>query len=225
MSTNTELNQAITKLILGSISQQLPGLLIGKMGTLSVITTYAHYYNRLEFDNVSDVLFDYIANQSASMSNVDFANGLTGIAWGIEYLVQNGFMPGSGDMICGHLDAVIMQYDVKRVKDYSLDTGLLGIWHYVQARMKGNLLNNLPMPFDKDYLRDWVQVIRDSSGRLQFDNVNISESGDILPSLAYQMNLSRFTHAQISDNSNNLSLLNGLAGYIIKKIYDTLNIY
>jgi hypothetical protein len=52
--------------------------------------------------------------------------GLTGIGWGIEYLIQNGSVKGESVEICEEIDYRIMETDPKRITDFSLETGFEG---------------------------------------------------------------------------------------------------
>ena len=68
---------------------------------------------------------------------LDFANGLTGIGWGVEYLIQKGFQKGVGVEICEAIDAKLMAVNLRRVHDLSLETGIEGWLHYIMAHAQG----------------------------------------------------------------------------------------
>ena len=90
----------------------------------------------------------------------DFATGLSGIAWGIEYLVQNGYEDCNTNIVCRDIDWKISQLSIVRMDDLSLDTGLEGILHYVLARAKGALAQNSKLPFNPDFLFEIRQVLK-----------------------------------------------------------------
>lgn len=54
---------------------------------------------------------------------VDFCSGLSGVGWGVEYLIQNKFVDADSDELLEDIDAKIMEWDVRRIKNgiYTLD--------------------------------------------------------------------------------------------------------
>lgn len=89
-----------------------------------------------------------------------FASGLSGIGWGVEYLIQNGFVEGEGVEICEEIDQKIMKTDPRRIVDMSLDTGFEGILHYVVYHLQGAFKQNIRLPFDERYLSDLYAVCK-----------------------------------------------------------------
>ena len=105
------------------------GLLDGKMGIALVLAHYARCSRKKKIEHAADFLVENVMNQLTTTVSIDFANGLSGIGWGIEYLIQNNYMKGCGADILQDLDERIMQVDVTRIKDWSLEKGLLGIFN------------------------------------------------------------------------------------------------
>lgn len=54
---------------------------------------------------------------------------------GVEYLVRYGFVEDAGNEERNKIDKKVMEYDVRRLDDYSLATGLEGIAWYVLLRL------------------------------------------------------------------------------------------
>ena len=113
------------------------GLLDGKMGIALVLAHYARCRGKKKLEHAADFLVESVMNQLTKTVSIDFANGLSGIGWGIEYLIQNNYMKGCGADILQNIDERIMQFDVTRFKDWSLEKGLLGILHYVLYHLQG----------------------------------------------------------------------------------------
>lgn len=137
------------------------GLLDGKMGIALVLAHYARYSRKKEIEHAADFLVENVMNQLTTTVSIDFANGLSGIGWGIEYLIQNNYMKGCGADILQDLDERIMQVDVTRIKDWSLEKGLLGILHYVLYHLQGANKSELRV-FDKPYLASWLSILKDN---------------------------------------------------------------
>lgn len=114
-----------------------------------------------EYRTCSRFLVDSVMDQLTTTVSIDFANGLSGIGWGIEYLIQNNYMKGCGADILQNLDERIMQFDVTRFKDWSLEKGLLGILHYVLYHLQGANKSGSSV-FDDSYLDSWKSVLEDS---------------------------------------------------------------
>lgn len=136
------------------------GLYHGKMGVVLFFAHYGRYTNNSLYDDFSGELLKEICADLHIGLPIDFENGLCGIGWSIEYLVQNEFLEGDSDEILYEIDQRIMEYDLKRLKDRSLETGLKGILTYIQKRLLSKPLNEERTIFDKQYLSDFNLVKR-----------------------------------------------------------------
>lgn len=58
---------------------------------------------------------------------------------GVEYLVRYGFVEDAGNEERNKIDKKVMEYDVRRLDDYSLATGLEGIAWYVLLRLSSGI--------------------------------------------------------------------------------------
>ncbi len=121
------------------------GLLNGKMG----ISLFLFHLGRKTSNSVYTALAEKIVEQvyeDVEKSNIapDFENGLAGIAWGLEYIIQYGFFEGDRDAILADLDDKIFQYLMGK-DDISirLQDGLLGYGTYLISRLKGKELTHL----------------------------------------------------------------------------------
>lgn len=130
------------------------GLLDGKTG---MAIAFGHLYKQTlndVFDDCMSELLDSILETTYRGLDIGFASGFSGIGWGIEYMIQNGFVEGNGVEVCSELDLKIMEKDSRRITDLSLDTGLEGLLHYVLAHLCGAIRQECLLPFDKTYLND-----------------------------------------------------------------------
>ena len=127
------------------------GLFHGKMGCILFFAYYARSTHSELYEDFTNELLNELYEDITNDLPIGLENGLCGIGWGIEYLVQNGFMEGDTDEILEDIDKRIMEYDVLRMSDLSFRQGLAGIVFYVIARFSA-LRNSERKPFDSDYL-------------------------------------------------------------------------
>lgn len=127
------------------------GLFHGKMGCVLFFAQYARYTHDEHYEEFANELLDEICEDITKDIPIGLEYGLCGIGWGIEYLVQNGFLEGDTDEILEDFDNRIMEYDVLRMSDLSFRQGLAGIAFYVIARLSA-LRDSERKPFDSDYL-------------------------------------------------------------------------
>lgn len=118
------------------------GLLNGKMGIAIFFFEYARYSKYDLYDNYAGELIDEISVEVNTNSPVDFANGLMGFGWGIEYLVQNGFVEANSDEVLAEIDQSIFRSTLDAPLAITNHTELFGIGLYYLARLKGREDNN-----------------------------------------------------------------------------------
>ena len=68
------------------------GLMHGKMGIAIYFFHLAQETKNQIYEDYAGELIDEIYDEISTTTPLDFENGLAGIGWGIEYLVQNGFI-------------------------------------------------------------------------------------------------------------------------------------
>ena len=161
-STHTQFTveqQILHRLLLHSSTNQATGLYHGKTGLILCLMHYAEQTQKWYYETIAGELIKELTGEIHSGLPGGFASGLSGIGWGIEYLIQNGFMNGNSLDICETIDKKIMEPDLRRMTDLSLDTGLEGILHYVLAHIKGVLAQHGTLPFDETYLSDLYQAV------------------------------------------------------------------
>lgn len=110
-------------------------LLHGKMGIVIFFFHYARYMQNAIYDEFAGELLDEVYEEADTDMLVGFENGLCGIAWGIEYLIQQGFVEGDPAVVLKDIDLRVMERDPKRIRDLSFDNGLAGIGYYVACHV------------------------------------------------------------------------------------------
>lgn len=193
------------------------GLLTGQMGVVITITHYARKYGGRQLDNIADSLLSNILKTLPSMRDISFSSGLSGFCWGIEYLVQKGILPESADEICKKADGFICKTEISNINDFSLETGLLGLWNYIIARSIGNFKNHLKSPFPEDYLQSWADLIYRIPQEFPSDAPKIISSiieQDIHLEALTDLSVKEFVNPACTPDTHDISLGTGIAGYI-----------
>lgn len=133
------------------------GLYHGKMGVVLFFAHYGRYTGESLYEDFAGELLDEVYLDTHKGLPVNFENGLCGIGWAIVYLLQNEFMEGDpGEILC-EIDKQIMERDIRRITDQSIETGMEGISYYLHARLTTRCRTHTNPPFDSVYLNDWKQ--------------------------------------------------------------------
>jgi len=219
----------IHQLLLRSSLGKEVGLYHGKMGLILCFVHYFRHSGLKVYDDVAGELMDELKAEINTELPVGFASGLSGVGWGVEYLIQNGFAEGDDSLqVCKSIDEKIMEKDPHRIKDYSLDNGLEGILHYVLAHCKGVIAQRQQAPFDGAYLRNLYKAIISIPKEAELSESFKSLSNAFTayyekktaPDYTFQL-LSIIEVGKIEKdklNSTLLGLKKGLAGYLLNEI-------
>lgn len=157
MKKEKELKRIAQYLLLHGSATSDIGLLNGKMG----ICLFFYHYSRLTGNEIykmyAEDILDEIYSEINIYTPVNFRNGLCGIAWGICYLKHNKFVEADLDIVLKKLDTVILERNIRRISDISLETGLKGIAYYVLSRCADG--SSLFAENNADYLSDLLGVL------------------------------------------------------------------
>ncbi len=137
-SIKTNLQQRIvnTLLLNASFIDNL-GLMHGKMGISIFFFHLARKTNNKIYEDYAGELIDEIYEEISVNTPIDFENGLAGIGWGIEYLIQNGFIEADTDEVLEEFDDSIIHELTNNTPDtIDILNGLCGYILYFQSRLK-----------------------------------------------------------------------------------------
>lgn len=113
------------------------GLMHGNTGLCLYFYQLSKRTNNPEYEQLADDLLDKVFANLSTSAFADFENGLAGIGWGIEYLVQNGFAEGDTDDILEEVDnKVFKSLNEENINSFELGNGLTGFLFYLISRMK-----------------------------------------------------------------------------------------
>lgn len=135
------------------------GLYHGKMGVVLYFAHFARYSQKDIYNDFASKLLDEIYAEIHTDTPINFKNGLCGIGWGMEYLLQNGFLEGNSNEILHGIDEKIMERDPRRMQDKQFETGAEGILYYVVTRLTSPQRPTDDIPFDPMYLQCWKEVL------------------------------------------------------------------
>ncbi|MCD7933609.1 MAG: hypothetical protein LUH15_20955 [Tannerellaceae bacterium] len=110
-------------------------IVVWKDGGVLFFHEYARYtgeeiYNEYAYDLLMSVL-----NNLSKDIPIGFAQGFSGIGWGIQYLSSNRLLEADSEEIFEEIDRKIMEVDPLRMVDLSFDHGLAGIVFYITTRL------------------------------------------------------------------------------------------
>jgi len=141
------------------------GLLEGKMGISLFFFHYSAYSKKKLYKQFAEELINEIYSEIHINTPLCFDRGLSGIAWSIEYLVRNNFAVGDTNMVLEQLDNKILAWDIKHIKDCSLEKGLEGLAHYVISRCSGNPTRKIPNTYIQDLITSYQTHSSDGTNK------------------------------------------------------------
>jgi hypothetical protein len=179
ISIGNRLQRIANVLLINSSFIDNPGLLNGKMGIAIFLYNYSRYLGSRIFTDYANELIDEIYQDLNINTPLDFANGLTGIGWGIEYLVKNSFVEADTDEALSEIDNLVYRNSLNRPFLLENDKDLFGygIYYIARLRVRENDDDNLNTLFKKQhliYLTDDVERILTQKEYLKFNIVSLS---------------------------------------------------
>lgn len=129
-------------------------LLNGQMGVTIFFALLSKKLKNQWYEEFGDELMENIVNNINDTIPINFGYGICGIGWGIEFLKYKGFYEDETDILLSELDKFIMERDMRRICDTSLETGLSGIYSYIICRLHTFSKNNRSCPFNELYLKE-----------------------------------------------------------------------
>ena len=140
MESNTAINignrnqRIINVLLLNASFIDNLGLMHGKMGIAIYFFHLARETKNQIYEDYAGELIDEIYEEITTTTPLDFENGLAGIGWGIEYLVQNGFIEADTNEVLEDFDKRL-QPSQEQFQGIGLLNGLTGLGAYYLKRV------------------------------------------------------------------------------------------
>jgi lantibiotic modifying enzyme len=133
-------------------------VLSGSLGICLFFYHYSRYTAKRLYADFAGCLLDDIIDGVHKEMPLNFKNGLCGIGWGIEYLIRNHFVEADADEVLEEFDRLIVEWDVRKIADGSLRTGLAGVGCYVVSRLHNRKNSNRYLT--DEYCRDLVAALK-----------------------------------------------------------------
>ena len=112
-----------------------PGLLNGTFGNIIYLLHYAKYKSNSQYEEYAcEFIMDI---QNRSNNDISYANGLTGIGIGLEYLLQQSLIEGNSDELLEDFDKILYaRIRSKRLNIHIEMKDIIEIGFYFLARIK-----------------------------------------------------------------------------------------
>lgn len=110
-----------------------------------------------------------------------------------------------------------MKTSLHSIEDFNLERGVSGLWHYVWARIQGNMIAGLPLPFTEKYISDWLKLTREHAEKFPYraaERLREAMDGKLVKS---PLDVKSFVRLPRHLDKNDLSLRTGIAGAIETK--------
>ncbi len=132
---NNRLERIANVLLLNASFTDNLGMLNGKMGIAIFFYKYGRYTKNDLYNRYAGELIDEIFEEISTNTSNDFENGLTGIGWGFEYLIQNGFVEADSDEILVEIDDALFNTTISSFVTLLDQDSLFGLGLYYLARI------------------------------------------------------------------------------------------
>ncbi|MBN1117375.1 MAG: hypothetical protein JXA77_09240 [Bacteroidales bacterium] len=115
------------------------GLMHGKMGIAIYFFHLARETGMQIYEDYAGELIDEIYEEVHAKSPCDFENGLAGIGWGIEYLVQNNFIDADTNEVLEESDKqIVHEITFHAPSEIGILKGITGYILYFLCRLNSN---------------------------------------------------------------------------------------
>lgn len=113
-----------------------PSLYNGLMGTCIAYFVLSKITSDKKYDKRAHQVLSDIQGLIPNVNDLGFADGLSGIGWGVEWLVQNGFIQANSDKVLEELDDTIYTSVVyAKTSSLSIANGSIGKAMYFLSRL------------------------------------------------------------------------------------------
>jgi lantibiotic modifying enzyme len=86
------------------------GLINGRMGIAIYLYHYARYSGQNTYEELADILLDEVIHFKKSKTQAtNFSGGFSGIAWGLNYLIENKFMETEDNTVLDDLESLFLK--------------------------------------------------------------------------------------------------------------------
>lgn len=151
------------------------GVAHGKMRAVIFFFHCARASGEEFYEEIAGRLLDEVLEGLSVDTPLGFADGLCGIGWGMEYLIQQGFIEGNADEVLTEIDAKVMYaISLQDIDDLGLDNGVLSLGYYIMMRIRfswemGDTYSSLELKENLIYLIDWLDCVLNNDEAVKDD--------------------------------------------------------
>ena len=142
VAVNDRLRRIANILLLNASFIDNLGLLKGKVGIAIFFYHYARCTQNKIFEDYAGELIDEIYEEINTNTPVNFENGLTGIGWGIEYLVKNKFVQADTDEALKEIDNAVYRIRLQSPILIKNQNEIFGYGLYYISRICGHTIDD-----------------------------------------------------------------------------------
>jgi Lanthionine synthetase C-like protein. len=146
--------------ILKNIDPTNPCLFSGVAGNIILLYQLSRVTKNKSYELQADQLLDTLFNlDKKKILNSDFASGLSGIGWSINYLLKHEFCSGNPDEILEDIDTLVFK-DISQDKKIPMNllNGLIGYLLYLICRLE-NVNNSNNFSINKELFKKLINEI------------------------------------------------------------------
>ena len=153
----------VRELVQAGRSTSCLGLTNGKMGIVIALFHYGRLYGEQSCEEIAGELLDEVCEHLDYSMPISFGDGLCGIGWGIEYLVQHRYVEGDTDETLKEIDLCVARcIHVYGISGLSLQYGIVGLGRYMLIRIlptfvSGDTSSSALLKEYLIYLIDWLE--------------------------------------------------------------------
>ena len=156
-------NSLVRELVQAGRRTSCLGLTNGKMGIVIALFHYGRLYGEQSCEEIAGELLDEVCEHLDYSMPISFGDGLCGIGWGIEYLVQHRYVEGDTDETLKEIDLCVARcIHVYGISGLSLQSGIVGLGRYMLIRIiptfvSGDTSSSALLKEYLIYLIDWLE--------------------------------------------------------------------
>lgn len=146
----------------------------GYMG--KIISLFSLYQKTREpkWESQAESLLNTVLEKSYRNSPLSYGEGLCGVGYGLEYLLQNHIVEGEADEVLSDIDTLVLnEINRRTLQGLNIDDGILGLAYYLYCRLHYRTESEekvvLTLKEYVIYLIDWIEeAIWDNSRKSNF---------------------------------------------------------
>lgn len=151
----------VNHLILNSNILSDNSLYYGKTGIALAFYMYGSKHNKALF-SIADALLKDIENTLYVDDLFPFGEGLSGVGWGIDYMLINAYAPKDNLIISKNIAELVVQYSLDRLLTNISDIQISYFIEYVLIHIK-SCYSQKKYPFDKKFLSELFSFLTNNS--------------------------------------------------------------